>query len=129
MGNTGPIHRPPQSTQLSLKSRKRKRSCNTKPSPALPETGMEQSSSHILRSFTSCFYGVQVCHLVDNGQNIVKIGGGALCKDSGVVISYFTEAPELPADLNGGKGKALCLRFLLLLKDVTLATLVKETFK
>ena len=114
MDNTGLIHRPPQSTQLSLKSRKRKRSCNTKLSPALPETRVEQSSSHILGSFSSCSYGAQVCHLVDNGQNIVEIGGGALCKDGGVVISYFTEAPEVPADLNRGKAKAHCLRFLLL---------------
>lgn len=113
MDNIGPIHRPPQSTQLSLKSRKRKRSCNTKPSPALPETGVEQNSSHILGSF-SCSCGAQVCHLVDNGQSMVEIGGGALCKDGGVVISYFTKAPEVPADLNGGKAKAHCLRFLLL---------------
>lgn len=93
MDNTGPIHRPPQSTQLSLKSRKRKRSYNTKPSPALSETGVEQSSTHILESFSSCSCGAQVCHLVDNGQNIVEIGGGALCKDGGMAISYFTKAP------------------------------------
>lgn len=100
---------------LSLKSRKRNRSYNTKPpSPALPEAGVKQSSSHILGSSSSCSYGAQVCHLVDNVQNIVEIGGGALCKDGGVVISYFTEAPEVPPDVSGGKAKAHCLRFLLL---------------